>query len=349
MSKYKSCTITLNRACNLRCWFCYAKDTSFAADKDMSAETFNKIKGFIKSAEIKRVTLIGGEPTVFSKVLDFASELNEIVDKITFVTNGIAFNSKELCKKYIEKGIKFYSVSIKAPNAAEYKDITGFDCFKKAIEGINNLIDSGARVSVSFVVTEHNVDSIKEMVTNVKELTKCKNFFFSFCRSFNVDGPSNKVFINSNNPVVTVRKFEKIVPWLKENVDRLVYAIGEPLCVFSDDFLQKYINDFATPCYVHTGTILTFDTDGSLIPCNTIHQIKLGKIGEDFNTYQDFEEFKKTDKYVSIYKKLRGIPDLNCLSCKLFKHCQGRCVCNWTNYNFKELKQMISDYDNKQN
>lgn len=345
MSEYKSCTITLNRACNLRCWFCYAKDTNFAISKDMDSKTFGLIKSFIESAQIKRATLIGGEPTVFSKTLDFVLELKKIVDKITFVTNGIAFDSKELCKKYIDSGVKFFSVSIKAPNSEEYKEITGFDCFNKAVSGINNLIDCGARVSVSFVVTEKNVGSIKEMVTNIKRLTKCKNFFFSFCRNFNADGRSNKEFINSNNPIKTVREFEKVVPWLKANVERFVYAIGDPLCAFSEGFIKDNLNDFSTPCYVHTGSILTFDPEGYLIPCNTIHQIKIGKIGDDFTTFEDFIKYRETDNYKAVYKKLRGVPDLSCLKCELFKQCQGRCVCNWTNYNFAELKQMIDNYN----
>ena len=345
MGKYKNCTITLNRACNLRCWFCYASDTSFAVDKNMSRQTFDNIKRFIVSADIKRATLIGGEPTIFPDTLRFASELNKMNIKMTLVTNGVLFCSKEFCKKYVDAGIKSYSISIKAPNKEEYKAITGFESFDKTIEGIKNLLALDARVSVSFVITEQNVDSIKEMVENVKSKTDCKNFFFSFCRSFNTEGRADKGFIDKNNPIVTARKFEKLVPWLKENTERVVYAMGEPLCVLSDEFVDNYLVDFSSPCYVHTGTILTFDTDGYLIPCNTIHQIKIGKIGEDFSNFEQFEAFKNTPKYKTIYKRLNGIPDLSCLNCRLFKNCRGRCVCNWTNYNFAELKEMIANYN----
>ena len=36
--EYKGCWITLNRACNLRCKWCYAQDTKFSLLDDMELE-----------------------------------------------------------------------------------------------------------------------------------------------------------------------------------------------------------------------------------------------------------------------------------------------------------------------
>ena len=152
------------------------------------------------------------------------------------------------------------------------------------------------------------------------------------------------IYIDKNNPFDVAKKFENILPSMKEKLPNFSYAINDPLCVFSDEFIQKYLIDFYYPCYLHDNTSITFDTDGSLIPCNTIHNIKVGKICADFNTLDEYLAFENSEKYLDIYKKLRGYPSVECFECKYFKFCQGRCVCNWTNYSFEELKQMRKEY-----
>ena len=52
--------ITLNRACNLRCKWCYAQSSGFSKQQEMDSSLYEKIIGIIKGLEIKKVILIGG-------------------------------------------------------------------------------------------------------------------------------------------------------------------------------------------------------------------------------------------------------------------------------------------------
>lgn len=340
--RFNSCHITTNRACNLRCSWCYAKDTNFDTSDNMSFDTFKNIISFCNEAQIKSIVLIGGEPTVYPDIFNCLDYLKGKY-KVTLVTNGVALSDYNVCKKYIDSGVTRFSVSIKSDNSADYLETTGFDCFGKVLKAIGNLKDLNARFSVSYVVTNDNVDSIIPMVEVVSQ-AGCDAFFFSFCRNFNVNGHKDKEYIDKNNPFDVAKKFENILPIMKEKIPKFSYAINDPLCVFSDEFIQKYLIDFYYPCYLHDNTSITFDTDGSLIPCNTIHNIKVGKICADFNTLDEYLAFENSEKYLDIYKKLRGYPSVECFECKYFKFCQGRCVCNWTNYSFEELKQMRKEY-----
>lgn len=331
-NRIKRCTITVNRACNLRCRWCYAKDTAFSKKDDITIETFERIVNFCKEGNIESICLIGGEPTVYPNIFLLLDRLKGY--KVSIVSNGILFENDKICRKYVEYGVRNFSISIKAANAHDYLETTGKNAFYNVIKAINNLMALGANVSVSYVITDDNVNSIKDFVTYIRTKTKCSKFFFSFCREYN-----EKIKNPDKNPLYLSKQFEELLPWLKENVPNLIYALNDPLCIYSDCFIKNNIKDFYFPCYVHTNSMIVFDTDGALIPCNTIHQIKIGKLGEDFSSFKDYLNFIKSKKYYDIYSKLRGIPAESCLKCKLFANCQGRCVCNWTNYSFVDIQK----------
>ena len=339
MENVRRCNITVNRACNLRCQWCYAKGTGFSSKDNMPIETFKKIVEFLKGTKVKTVALIGGEPTMYPYLKECIKELKGF--NISLVTNGILLADLEKCKELISDGITSISLSIKAENEDKYNQLTGSNLYKKALKAIKNLVKLKAKFSVSYVITNDNIDGVKEMVKRIKKCG-CQNFFFSFCRNFNLNQDHN--YSEKNNPMELIKKFEELLPWLKKNVKEFKYSVNDPLCLFSPEFLDEYLKDFYFPCYVHTNSAITFDQDGYVIPCNTIHQLKLGKIGVDFDTFEEYIHFQKTDlKYINIYKKLKGLPSLSCKKCDLYLNCQGRCITNWTNYSFEKLQSLKKD------
>ena len=339
MNKIDRITITVNRACNLRCSWCYASGTNFDKNLDMTEETFDKIVEFAKNSNVKKICIIGGEPTIFPNIYSFLNKLDGFY--VSIVSNGICFENLDICKKYIRIGVKSFSISVKAENKNKYKETTSIDAFNKVLKGIENLISLGANVCATYVITNDNINNVREFVSQVKEIG-CNNFFFSFCRNYDEFGCLKEGHLIDHNPLNITREFEKLLPWLKRNIKTLHYSINDPLCIYSDDFLEENLKHFLYPCYVHTNNHIVFDTDGYVIPCNTIYQIKVGKIGEDFNDFKEFCQFQNSDKYTNIYKKLKGFPNVFCKSCKKFIYCQGRCICNWTNYSFELIQKLRS-------
>ena len=60
--KVSSCWLTLNRACNLNCHWCYAKN---ATKQNMAASNAIKVIDFLPQIGVESIILIGGEPTVY--------------------------------------------------------------------------------------------------------------------------------------------------------------------------------------------------------------------------------------------------------------------------------------------
>ena len=95
MNKIEACWITLNRACNLRCSYCYTNDLGFKKEMDMKFDDFLKIVKFCKEASINHITLIGGEPTVYTHLKECIKILNNEKLDFVIVTNGILFSDEK--------------------------------------------------------------------------------------------------------------------------------------------------------------------------------------------------------------------------------------------------------------
>ena len=87
---------------------------------------------------------------------------------------------------------------------------------------------------------------------------------------------------------------------------------------------------------------LVFDTEGNIIPCNSMHQVKLGKWKQYFSSAGEFLAFWNSDILLNYYNNIAGcaIPDETCLSnCTEWSLCGGGCLSNWYNYSFSELHE----------
>lgn len=335
-NKLSACYLTINRNCNIRCSWCYAKDTGFSIKDDMKLEMVDQIIAFCKSSGIGRIVLIGGEPTVYPHIFELLDKLKDF--EVSMITNGIALSNEKVLDNYVRHNIKRFSVSIKASNSKEYSELTGVNCFDKVLKAINNISSRNLQLSVSYVLTNDNFSSAIEMLDTVIE-NGAKRVFFSFCRDVNT--LQNKDFISNNNPYEIADKFMNLLPLLKKKCPEVTYAMNLPLCVFPQEFIDENLEDFKAPCYVYGTRIVTFDPKGYLIACNTLLDIKYGQIGVDFKNHNDYEKFIKSEKYLNIKKKICGLPSKKCKECKYLHNCYGRCICNWTNYTYDELKGTI--------
>jgi len=338
MSKNLNVTITVNRACNLRCKWCYARDTKFSKEHDMKDDVFNNIVSFLKEAPVKKVTFIGGEPTIHPDIIKYIQTISLLGIKITLVTNGLIFKDYSKCLEFKEAGVNVISLSIKASNKENYKNLTDSDKFDDVLLSIQNLKQAGFDLAVSFVITEDNENDIQEMISKVKK-AGCDNFFFSFYRmpekSKNPEELLDKRYKHLKRIEILYEEIMKEKPHIK-------WVFLDPICLFSKEFVDKHYDDFGSPCYVHGRNNIIFDPKGTLIPCNTLHMIQCGIIGKDFNNYNEYLTYVNTNAlYKKIDNKLKGLPSKECISCKYRELCLGRCVCNWISYSFYDLSNFL--------
>lgn len=89
--------LQVTERCNLRCKHCFV--SSLPEGNDMSLEDIKeKVLPKLKSANVSRVTLTGGEPLVHKNIYEIIDEINKNNMHITLCTNGLGLNEEIICK-----------------------------------------------------------------------------------------------------------------------------------------------------------------------------------------------------------------------------------------------------------
>ena len=163
--------------CNARCFYCYEEGIR---QESMSPETALDVARYIAQTRAKSgrtyLRWYGGEPLVNSKVIDTISSAmveNDIPFYSTISTNGYLIDDET-----IEKATGLWNVKkIRIPMdgmEAEHNRRKNFknnkdDAFRKTMDNIQRVVDSGITMTVRLNIDADNIDSITELAHYLTE------------------------------------------------------------------------------------------------------------------------------------------------------------------------------------
>lgn len=314
--------LTTNRNCNNHCFWCYAKDfrcKNIEMDFERLKETINQLI----CNGLKKVVLIGGEPTLYEKLFETICFLKEKNLRVSMASNGRRFANIEFSKKIAHLGIDHVDISIKGANESEYKKNTSAKGFNEMVLGFHNLKKLGVKVSTSYVLCnpeESNIDLLKESILK----NKIDNINFQLYK------PS--VILNKNEMNISISKLAALCEYtynsFKDTNLSFRFEMSIPLCALTNSFLEKLIYEkrINTGCHISKGFGMVFDTDFKIQPCNhfvnfpfNIEEITPNKI----LSYWNSDIPKAFRKRVSTY------PSKKCVTCSYWEKCGGGCVLRW--------------------
>lgn len=328
--------ITLNRACNLDCEWCYAKNAKI---DEMNISDAIEILHFLKTINVSNVTLIGGEPTIYKDLIPLLNMARDNNIHAGIVTNGIALKNKEYLERLIDAGLNGIGLSCKGYNRDSFIQTTGKDMYFDVLKAISNLSETGVPFSVAFVLTKDNIRHIYKGINDVVA-AGAKNVRLSFCYDFDACRSSVSAL---DNPFELAKEFQNCYKEIElASHGNLNLFQSLPLCVWDKDFILELEskNQISSVCQLLRKSGLIFDCDLSIIPCNAMYDYKIGEFKESFYDADSFNDYWNSQKIITFYNKLRAVPDLECTTCQLYKKCAGGCVSNWFNYSFNDLKKM---------
>lgn len=155
--------ITVNRTCNLRCKWCYAKSTKCNTEDIMPLNLAKELINFSKTISAKSITLIGGEPTIYPSIFELIKYVKTNGLRSTLVTNGYLLSDNNYLNKLKNMDLDTVGFSIKAANRQQQIDLTGIDCFEKIKKAMHNLSNSkGIKYAYSTVISKDTIDNIEE-------------------------------------------------------------------------------------------------------------------------------------------------------------------------------------------
>ena len=326
----------ITKKCNCRCKHCYQCYEQFSDDMDLKhlIRIFLQYKEFLKyfyenqisGVKVRpQISITGGEPFLHNDFMDFLKILSTNKDFffICILTNGTLI-TKEIAKKLKEYNITQIQVSIEG-NEKIHDEIRGNGNFKKAIRGIEYLLDENIKTHISFTAHQINYKSFKDVVDLGKKLgVQCV-------------WTDRVIPINGNKEIISLSP-EETKEYINtiNHLKKLYSNPKDSFSVSNTRALQKIgTEEEDYPYYCHAGLdMFTLMENGDLVACRRMPIIVGNVLKSSFK-----------DIYVNspIMKNLRDIlykPAQGCEECKLAEKCGGGLKCLsyavYNNYNIAD-------------
>lgn len=165
-SKLMICWLTINRSCNMRCGWCYAKSDGFNASDTMTLETLHRILNVIASQQISRFILLGGEPTLHPHLPEIIQRLKPT--KTVLVTNALRLSDRNYLTILKKSGLDVVTISLKGATEQEYLENTGSAGLGRVEQAIANLNELAIAYSISVTFTNSLMETLPAVIDLMK-------------------------------------------------------------------------------------------------------------------------------------------------------------------------------------
>lgn len=317
--------LTTNRTCNNQCNWCYAKN-SLKSKTIMDLKKAKQLVDDLKKRHVKRIILIGGEPTIYPYFIDLVQYIRKNNIRVSIATNGRKFSDILFASQALDSGINGIDISLKAITEDEYISNTGSYGLKEMIEGYNNLKKLNFNPSVSYVIVDDNHDKFDKLVSFLikNNISDCS---FQFVKPV--------LDLNQTEELLDLKKMGHFVEYIynKLSSTKINYSIevSFPLCLISKEILEKLSkeNRIINCCHVPRGSGINFDENFKIIPCNHFTDFPFSESPIDFSNNKSIDEIMNSSIVKDFRKKSRCYPALKCQSCNLWSQCGGGCFTRW--------------------
>lgn len=154
-----SLIIYVGNICNNNCIMCSVDgDVKNPVDCNILSKKLEK-----RATDKESVHFTGGEATEHPKIIELFKIANNLGYKdISISTNGRNFANKSFTSDLIELGLNHANITIHGPREV-HNEIIGEKGYDQAMEGLNNLIQSGVSIKLDSVLVKKNIDHIRKL------------------------------------------------------------------------------------------------------------------------------------------------------------------------------------------
>lgn len=321
--------LTTNRSCNNKCNWCYAIN-SLCSSTIMPIEKAKKAVDELKKRNVKKIVLIGGEPTIYPHFLELIEYIHQNNIIVTVASNGRKFKDIEFARKTIAAGVDRIDFSLKAITEQEYLEKTKVRGLEEMLKGYQNLRSMGFKPSLSYVIVNDDKKEFDNLVNFLIE-NNLPRISLQFVKPVLEE--------NQKDKILDIRKMGKFVEYIynKLNDTSIDYSLelSFPLCLIDPDVLEKLLKSrrFYNGCHVPRGSGINFDENFKVIPCNHFGEFPFSETPINFSKENSIEELMETEIVKEFRSKARSYPAEKCKACNLWNTCGGGCFTRWLTLN----------------
>ncbi len=326
--------LTTNRSCNFRCRWCYARGESFRPEMTMSLGLAERILAIICNLGIKKLLIIGGEPTLWEPLIAFNGICREKGVKTTLVTNAARFSSDRFWDAYLSSPNHKVGPSIKAHDSDSAGRLAGINNWEVVKSGLTRLVHK-YQCGVSFVHSSYTRNRLLDMATFAKD-----------CGANRIGiSPCTPGFENGRPSTDGMLPLSLIIEDIVKNYDRLhdlmagklTFSPKTPLCLWPREFIEttEKRGQLNTGCQFQNRSGIVFGPMGELYACNSMSEFALGQIDTDYVDGDSLIRLLEREEVSKAYETVNSFPSERCVGCPKAKFCGGGCPLNWTVYDPK--------------
>jgi SynChlorMet cassette radical SAM/SPASM protein ScmE len=330
MSSPKRVDIAITGKCNLACQYCFYAD-EMVARTNLPTERWLSFFDELGHLGIMTVCLTGGE--IFTRPDLFVLIDGIIANRMRYslLSNGTLI-TKETLKQFEigKRRQRLDSIQISVDgSSAEVHDLSRPKSFDRALRGLKLLKEAGYPVTVRVTVNRHNVDDLENVARLLLENVGLSSF------STNEAYACGATDRTEGNIILTSAQRQKamnVLTRLAEKYDQRIQAQAGPLILAQelrtmDDMLASGQNNRPgrgklSACGGVFSQIAVMH-DGTIVPCNILSTLPLGKIGVD-----DLREIWLNHPIMIAMRQRREIPLSlldTCQGCEYQGFCAGGC------------------------
>lgn len=263
--KPKRMTLMLISSCNLRCKFCDIPERDYSK-KELSKEDAFKIIDSAARLGVEQLDITGGEPLLHKDFFEIVTYACSLGLRIMLSTNGTLI--KKHMAEIMDSAIFCVTVSVDGfVDTYNYLRNHSGD-YSEIIDSVEYLKERNKRVSISFVVTNKNINELEKLYNFFKE----RKIFFAFFPVINKPDlylrshDDKKIFINFVNKLKNKKEISLVQ--YKYYMSMLKYynnGIGRVRCLGLYREFGVDINGDLFPCCVWKNESRPVNTLGNLL------------------------------------------------------------------------------------
>lgn len=328
--------MSLTYNCNNRCNWCYAASNSEENRlKSLNPESEQGIVNLFSDLHIKRVILIGGEPTLYRNIYGLLEKISETEMSVGMVTNGRRLKDRNFARGLKERGLDSLAVSIEGYDSETHDAVTQVTgSYNESVEGIKVALSEGIRVSTNTVISSENINDLEKIVDSIR-MQGINDIGFNICGVCVSKEENNSYLVN---PRRASEAFAEVYKKFKGNGIRFKLVTPTPICFFNEEVREELNTKriiSGGPCQLVHGKNFVTDYNGDIVPCTHMTGFPI------FNIFKEGGVISR-DRFIELYhdenglafnfrKRLSKYPSQKCNDCN--ESCSGGCPLIWVKFN----------------
>ncbi len=307
----------ITERCNFRCKHCYQEnygtpEMTLEQMEDILRQYSNLMKKWKIPRQQAFLTITGGEPFLYKDFWQFLAKVYKYSSnyKWAILSNGSLLDRENVKILKLFK-ISGYQVSLEGLKENNDK-IRGEGNFKKALDGLNLLVEAGIPAIVSMTVSKENIADIFPLANLLEKI----GVGLFWVRRLVPWGKGSQLTNSLLEPNELLRLFKKIENRNWGLFKKKTILMIPPGC--ENGFLWTTAKNIY--CAVLKGEVLTLMSNGDIYPCRRL-PVKIGNILEN-----SLEKIYHSDRIKDI-RDLKNVPEFCRNNCAKFSDCFGGAKC----------------------